>query len=114
MISKVMMLSCLLAMVAPINYIIENKLTTQTQELYMIQLYIYQYCPYCTKVITFLQENNLLDQVELVDAQIEANRNKLLEISGRTQAPFLVDSSTDTSMPESDDIIEYFKKTYLS
>lgn len=113
MISKIMILSGMLAMVAPIHYVIENQLNTQTQENRMIQLYIYQYCPFCTKVITFLKENDLLEQVELIDAGTNENREKLREISGKTQAPFLVDSSTDTAMPESDDIIEYFKNKYL-
>jgi len=77
-----------------------------------MQLFIYDGCPFCDKVITFLKNNNLLDKVELVDAGLPENKELLQKISNKTQAPYLVDKDASVSMPESNDIIEYFIKKY--
>jgi|GEM_PF-2340598 len=76
------------------------------------QLFIYDECPYCDKVILFLKKHNLLDQVELVDVSLDANLELLKKISKKTQVPYLVDQDAQISMPESSDIIEYFIKKY--
>ncbi|MFB6116572.1 MAG: glutathione S-transferase N-terminal domain-containing protein, partial [Candidatus Nanosalina sp.] len=34
------------------------------------------------------------------------------EVSGQTNVPVLVDPNTDTTMPESDDIVEYLEEYY--
>lgn len=77
-----------------------------------MQLFIYNGCPFCDKVITFLKNNNLLDKVELVDAGLPENKELLQKVSNKTQAPYLVDKDASVSMPESNDIIEYFIKKY--
>jgi len=77
-----------------------------------MQLFIYDGCPFCDKVITFLKNNNLLDKVELVDAGLPENKELLQKVSNKTQAPYLFDKDASVSMPESNDIIEYFTKKY--
>ncbi len=72
-----------------------------------IELFIYEDCFYCIKVIDFLKQYNLMDKVILIDAGIQKNREQLRSVSGKTQAPYLVDFDANVTMPESLDIIAY-------
>ncbi len=77
----------------------------------MLKLYYADYCPYCKKVIAAFKEMGL--EFELIDAAPGTpGRQKLLELGGREQVPFLVDG--ETMMYESSDIIEYARKNYKS
>lgn len=77
-----------------------------------MKLYIYEQCPYCTKVITWLRKNKLQNNVTLLDAGTDQYRQELKSISGKTQAPFLVDTQENIQMPESLDIIAYLAQKY--
>lgn len=77
-----------------------------------IQLFMYEDCFYCVKVRLFLEKYNLLEKVEFIDAAIPANKELLKSISGRTQAPYLVDKDANVSMPESEDIMKYLAKKF--
>jgi thiol-disulfide isomerase/thioredoxin len=77
-----------------------------------IQLFMYDGCPYCVKVSAFLTQYNLLDKVEFIDAGISEHRALLRSISGKTQAPYLVDLDAGINMPESLDIIVYLTKKF--
>ncbi len=77
-----------------------------------IQLFIYENCSYCVKVTDFLRLHNILDKVVCIDAGVSENRELLRSVSGRTQAPYLVDHEADVKMPESLDIIAYFTKKF--
>lgn len=83
----------------------------QTQET-MIKLYVYPTCPYCKKVVDYLQKSNNLDKVTLIDATKPQNLQQLLQLSGATQCPYLYDVENEYHMPESDDIIEYLKNLF--
>ena len=75
----------------------------------MLKLYYADYCPYCQKVIAAFKNINL--EFELIDAAPGTpGREKLLELGGKAQIPFLVDG--EKMIYESSDIIEYAKKTY--
>ena len=73
----------------------------------MFDLYVIQGCPYCQKVIDFMNENNII--FNLIDISSEENVFRLLSLGGREQVPFLNDTQNDVSLYESDDIIEYLK-----
>lgn len=77
-----------------------------------IQLFMYDGCSYCVKVIDFLKQHNLMNEVECIDAGIAENRELLRSISRRTQAPYLVDRDAGVTMPESLDIIAYITKKF--
>ena len=77
-----------------------------------IQLFMYDGCSYCVKVTDFLKQYNLMDKVVCIDAGIPENRELLRSISGKTQAPYLVDVEAGIKMPESLDIIAYFSKKF--
>lgn len=77
-----------------------------------IQLFMYDGCLYCVKVTDFLKQHNLMDKVVCIDASIPENRELLRSISGKTQAPYLVDVEAGIKMPESLDIIAYFSKKF--
>ena len=85
---------------------VSNK-TDVKSESQKIKLFMYSDCYYCIKVTSFLQQHDLLDKVEFVDAYLPENRSLLRQESGRTQAPYLIDSDADVKMPESLDIIKY-------
>ena len=77
----------------------------------MINLYYLSTCPYCKKVIDFLDSNNI--EYKLLDINEHENFNKLLKIGKKRQVPFIVDTNTGNVMYESADIIEYLCKEYL-
>lgn len=71
----------------------------------MFDLYISETCPYCRKVIDFLEENNIkYNKKNVIESE---NLNMLLKLGGKAQVPFLDDFENNISMYESDDIIEY-------
>lgn len=77
-----------------------------------IQLFMYEGCSYCVKVKLFLEKYNLIDNVEFIDADIATNKELLKTISGKTQAPYLVDKDANVKMAESEDIIKYLAEKF--
>lgn len=77
----------------------------------MINLFYLSTCPYCKKVIDFLDDNNI--EYKLLDINEHENFNKLLKIGKKRQVPFIIDTNTGNVMYESADIIEYLTKEYL-
>ena len=75
----------------------------------MFDLFILETCPYCKKVMDFLKENNI--KYHKFDIINKDNILRLLSIGGKEQVPFLYDEDTNDKVYESDDIIEYVKKT---
>ena len=73
----------------------------------MPDLYILETCPYCQKVMAFLGENNV--EYNKFDISEKQNLEKLLELGGHEQVPFLYDKQNNIKMYESDDIIAYVK-----
>jgi len=73
----------------------------------MLDLYVSPYCPYCKKVITFLQDNDI--EYSEKDVSNSENFDKLVSLGGKDQVPFLNDTDNDVLMYESDDIIAYIK-----
>lgn len=73
----------------------------------MIDLYILETCPFCRKVMSFFDENNIKYNKKNILEQ--DNLDELMKLGGNQQVPFLVDNDNNKSMYESDDIIEYVK-----
>lgn len=73
----------------------------------MIDLYILETCPFCRKVMSFFDENNIKYNKKNILEQ--DNLDELMKLGGKQQVPFLVDNDNNKSMYESDDIIEYVK-----
>lgn len=73
----------------------------------MINLFILKNCPYCRKVMDFLEINNI--EHKLLNIDNEQNYDEMMKLGGKRQVPFLFDSDNDVVMYESDDIIEYLK-----
>ena len=73
----------------------------------MIDLYILETCPFCRKVMSFFDENNI--KYNKKDILEQDNLDELLKLGGKQQVPFLVDNDNNKSMYESNDIIEYVK-----
>ena len=73
----------------------------------MFDLYVSETCPYCRKVMDFLEENKIkYNKKNVAEPQ---NLNLLLKLGGKAQVPFLDDPAKNISMYESDDILEYIK-----
>lgn len=73
----------------------------------MLDLYISETCPYSIKVMNYFNSNNI--DYNKKDITKGENLEKLIELGGERQVPFLHDTDNDVSMYESDDIIEYVK-----
>lgn len=73
----------------------------------MIELFILETCPYCKKVMKFLEDKKL--KYRLIDIANKESEESLIQIGGKRQVPFLVDNERNIQMYESDDIIEYLK-----
>ena len=73
----------------------------------MIELFMLPTCPYCLKVMKFLDENGI--SYRKIDITNPLNEEVLIKIGGKRQVPFLVDKEHGVEMYESGDIIEYLK-----
>ncbi len=73
----------------------------------MFNLYILESCPYCRKVMNFLDEKGV--QYTKIDIKNKANEEALIKIGGKRQVPFLIDTDRNIQMYESNDIIENIK-----
>jgi glutaredoxin 3 len=74
-----------------------------------VTLYYRSTCPYCLKVLNFLEENDM--SIELRDISESSEiRQKLIDVGGKQQVPCLfVDGK---ALYESDDIINWLKENY--
>ncbi len=73
----------------------------------MLELYILDTCPFCRKVINYFDDN----KIKYIKKNIldKKNLEELMNLGGKQQVPFLVDTECDKCLYESDDIIEYVK-----
>ena len=69
----------------------------------MLDLYILETCPYCRKVMSFLDENGVKDNK--IDITDKASEDALIQMGGKRQVPFLVDRDRNMQMYESSVII---------
>ena len=73
----------------------------------MFDLYILETCPYCKKVMSFLDENGI--KYNKINIENKSNEDALIQMGGKRQVPFLVDKDRNVQMYESADIVEYLK-----
>ena len=73
----------------------------------MIDLFIMETCPYCKKVMKYLDENNI--NYNKIDTSNNDNALRLLSLGGKDQVPFLYNPETNEKLYESNDILEYIK-----
>lgn len=73
----------------------------------MFDLYVLEHCPYCKKVMNFLEEKGT--KYNKINIENKANEDVLIQIGGKRQVPFIVDKDRNIQMYESNDIIEYLK-----
>lgn len=69
------------------------------------QLYYKKSCPYCVKVLRFLDANGIT--LDLRDTMQPGNQNDLVRIGGKKQVPCLVIKGRP--LYESEDIIAYLR-----
>lgn len=74
----------------------------------MIELFILETCPHSQKVMEYMEENDI--KYEKKDISKPENHEKLMELGGVDQVPFLYIPEDDVKMYESDDIIEYLSE----
>ncbi len=72
-------------------------------------LYYKKSCPYCTKVLRFMDENKIM--LDMRDTLQPGNQNDLIRVGGKKQVPCLVIDGK--AMYESNDIIDYLRQ-YVS
>ena len=77
----------------------------------MLELFVLETCPYCKKVLEFLDKEGLKDGINYhkIDISNKESEETLIRLGGKRQVPFLVDKDRNVQMYESDDIIEYLK-----
>ncbi|MBP3821269.1 glutaredoxin family protein [bacterium] len=74
----------------------------------MFDLFILDTCPYCQKVMKFMDENGI--KYNKINTKIDENALKLLAIGGKDQVPFIYDKQNHIKLYESDEIINYLKE----
>ena len=73
----------------------------------MLDLFVLETCPYCKKVMSFMDERGI--KYHKADISDKASEEALIQIGGKRQVPFLIDTDRNIQMYESNDIIEYLK-----
>lgn len=74
----------------------------------MLKLYIKTGCPFCNRVLDFVEESQINVELHNVYESQEA-MDELMEKGGKRQIPFLHDTDKEVMMYESADIIQYLK-----
>ncbi len=72
-------------------------------------LYYQKSCPFCQKVLQFMEDNSLT--MDTRDTNQPGNQDDLVRIGGMKQVPCLVIGSE--ALYESDDIIDYLREHAL-
>lgn len=76
-----------------------------------LKLYIMKACPFCKKVMRFMEKNNV-EGVEIVDIDSDPrHKEDLVKIGGVNQVPMLL--IDDNPMYESEDIIQWMRVNKL-
>lgn len=75
----------------------------------MLELFMLEACPYCRKVINYLEENKI-DFLKK-DISDKLHKSELISLGGKEQVPYLYNAHTKKGLYESDDIIKYLKDT---
>lgn len=78
----------------------------------MVELYEFEGCPYCRKVRDVLTELDLAYISRPCPKGASRNRDKVEQLGGKSQFPYLVDPNTDKQLYESEAIIDYLFATY--
>lgn len=73
----------------------------------MLELFVLENCPYCQKVMNFLDNEHM--KYRKIDITNKASEDSLIQMGGKRQVPFLVDTERNIQMYESKDIVEYLK-----
>ncbi len=73
----------------------------------MLDLFILETCPYCIKVMDYMDNNGIMYQK--FDTDNNDNVLRLLSLGGVDQVPFLYNEDTNDKIYESDEIIKYLK-----
>ena len=73
----------------------------------MLNIFILPTCPYCKRVIEYLESTNL--KYELLDINNQQNYDSMMKLGGKRQVPLLFVNEKNIVMYESNDIIEYLK-----
>lgn len=71
----------------------------------MIDLYISETCPYCHKVMDFMDKESI--RYNKKDVSIPENYEMLMNLGKKSQVPFMYDADFAISLYESDEIIKY-------
>lgn len=77
-----------------------------------LELFYKESCPFCQKVMRFIDKHELRDKIEFLDiAKDDSAKKRLVDEGGMNQVPCLfIDGKP---MYESSDIIEYLKSELL-
>ena len=89
-----------------------NATPAKKQPEQLLELYEYEYCPYCRLVREVLTELDLDALIYPCPEGGERYRTIMETTGGKQQYPYLVDPNTGKSLYESQDIIAYLYKTY--
>ncbi len=71
----------------------------------MYELFELERCPYCQKVMNFMDSNSI--KYTKHDINNPAEEETLIRLGGKRQVPFLYNKESGLKMYESADIIEY-------
>lgn len=74
-----------------------------------LELFYKPTCPYCHKVMSFMEQNNIELPMHDIVAD-DAARERLIEVGGKRQVPCLF--IDDKAMYESGDIINYLSEVF--
>ena len=77
-----------------------------------LELFYKESCPFCQKVMRFIDKHELRDKIEFLDiVKDDSAKKRLVDEGGMNQVPCLVIDGKP--MYESSDIIEYLKSELL-
>ncbi len=79
----------------------------------MLQLYYDPMCGFCRKVLSHLDDEQISWEPKKISLWLPSeNKRELVDLGGKAQVPFLVDSEKGVQMYESAEILDYLRANY--
>jgi len=76
----------------------------------MLELFVLETCPYCKKVMEYMNANSI--KYEVRDVTNHKNFETLMTKGGHDQVPFLLDEEKNLVLYDSDAIITFLKDAF--
>eukprot|EP00210_Caulerpa_lentillifera_P003396 g3240.t1 len=91
---------------------VNSDFITRPDPLESLKLFEFESCPFCRRVREALTDLDLTVEIYPCPKDAQRNRQTVLNLGGKEQFPFLIDTNQDLQLYESEQIVKHLYKHY--